>query len=271
MSKPPYFLIALLGAGVFFSMVIDTRNPPLKWNPLGLKDGWGARWISRLLTDQADDAYHGGAKHDIKFSPKTKIGRLIEKTVDTRGESGRTGRQRADEEAQLAYSLAVKNWLRFARDIDPSNFNSFFVYYNWLVEGFTGVEVGEDGGEKEGEDFGGELFEKKEDAVLGIGKRDRDLREALAAVDMFLQNVKLQNSLDCTNAAVALWMKYEAELSLSPKGKDRASLRETLAKMRTLEALGKRLGVGKANTYDVEQSDQYARALMKNISEFISQ
>lgn len=267
MSKPPYFLIALLGAGVFFSMVIDTRTPPRKWNPLGLKDGWGARWISRMLTDQADDAYHGGAKHDIKFSPKTKMGRWIEKTVDTRGESGREGRQRADEEAQLAYSLAVKNWLRFARDIDPSNFNSFFVYYNWLVEGFTGVEVG-DG---DGEDLSDELFEEKENPVLGIGKRDRDLREALEAADVFLQNVKLQNSLDCTNAAVALWMKYEAELSLFPKDKDRDSLKETLAKMRTLEALGKRLGVGKANAYDVEQSDQYARALMKNISEFISQ
>lgn len=268
MSKITFFLLVAVGVGGGLgTFLIDTHYPPVQWNPLAVKDGWGARWISRTLTDQADDAYHGGAKHDVKFSPKTKMGMVVNELVENRGEAGRGGRQKSDEAAQESYSRAVRNWLKFARDVDPSNFNAFFIYYSWLIEGFSTVEVGVDS-ENEEVDFDQKLNVQNSGAIVP-NRQDQDLREAEVAAGMFLKKAKLQNSLDCSNATVALWMKYELELKNFPERKNREGLAEVLRKMKSLRSLGEYLGVGKANSYDREQGQQYANALIHNIEELL--
>lgn len=258
------FYILLAAAGLYGSSLIDTHYPPVRWNPLGLKGSWAARWLSRTLTDQADDAYHGGAKHDVKFSPVTPLGKLVERVVGGRGEDGRTGRQRSDEQAQLAYAQSVRNWLQFARDIDPSNFNSFFVYHNWLVEGFAEVEVGGNDGHSDEDPL-------PTSTKTVSGEDLQNLREAMDAVSVFLQNIRLHNSLDCTNAAIAVWMEYETETKLFPERKSKDRLKDVLRKMQTMVSLGDYLGRGRSNSYDFDQSRQYANAIIRSISDFLSQ
>lgn len=263
-----YGILALLSiVGISAVTSLDILDTSKDWNPLGLKGSWGARWLSRTLTDKADDAYHGGAKHDVKFSPKTGIGSIVNNLASSRGEEGRKGRQRSDDGAQEAYSLAVKKWLRFARDIDPSNFNAFFVYHNWLVEGFSTVEVGEDGHEENQPDD----LKSNGGAPMGGFQRIASLQEALEASDIFFMNLKLENKLDCSNACIGLWMRYETEIQLHPQKRSIDSLSEMLAKMKSLRALGEKLGEGVASPYDTNQSTQYANALIKNIGEFIRQ
>jgi hypothetical protein len=281
------FFAFLCGGALLFSGAKEENE---MWNPLGIKGGWIARAVSRTLTEHADDAYHGGARHDIRFSPKTRLGQLMGGIVDQRGEGGREGRQRADDAAQRTYSEQVKAWLRFSRDIDPSNFNAFFVYYTWLSEGMNKVEVGEE--EDDGDEFGGIVEEVTKSTGTSLENRSEaghddggylaknnngeaivsaeNLDEVLEASKIYLKNTTLANSLECHNATIGIWMEYEARIKANPSQKTRSEIINTLIKMRAISALGDYLGEGRAHLEDVAQSRQYARALIKNIDSFIN-
>jgi hypothetical protein len=241
-----------------------------KWRgPAGVVDSHLTRTLSRMLSDQADDAYHGGAKHDIKFRPFTPFGRFVQGFVGAREEEARKGRQKADSRAQRAYSQAVKKWLAFAFSIDPSNFNAFFIYYNYLAEDYADVEIS-DGGEPEG----GEVEDESQATAryaqrVGRQAGNDGLKEAKVATKAYLRNAKLNNSLECYNAAVGVWMLFDAKTALGEITDRRDGLVETRRKMQSLFSLGESRGAGRAHPKDVDGARQYARAILVRLAEAV--
>jgi hypothetical protein len=217
-----------------------------------------------MLSDQGDDAYHGGAKHDVKFRPVTPLGLFVQGLTGARGEEGREGRQKYDDKAQMAYAKAVEKWLKFSFLIDPSNFNAFFIYYNYLVEDYASVEVSGENGGHEGEDDLVDLVKRAQrDALV----EREDIKMAREVTKTYLKNTTLKNSLECYNAAVGVWMLFEVRTSLGEIENRMDGLADVRRRMNTLISLGDERGLGRGHPEDTKQSRQYAQAILTRIGE----
>jgi hypothetical protein len=249
-------------AGLIFIEQVDDS----KWRgPAGVMDSHFSRMFSRMLSDQGDDAYHGGAKHDVKFRPVTPLGRFVQALTAARSEEGSEGRQKYDTRAQLAYSRAVEKWLRFAFLIDPSNFNAFFIYYNYLVEDYASVEVS--GADNVGVDEIQSVIDRSSSGRLGLRE---DLKLAREATKKYLQSSSLRNPLECYNAAVGVWMLFEVRTSLGEISNREEGLAEVRRKMHALMTLGDSLELGRGHPDDTSQSRQYAQAILTRVGEIFN-
>lgn len=269
----------LLGAAAIgamcAAMIAHTRGfgDGETFSPLGISGGPLSRLASRILTDNAEDAFHGGSRRDVKFRPRTALGKVVGKISEGRGGGGGAGgRVKSDKEAQATYSNAVKNWLRFAFMADPSNFNAFFIYYNYLVEDFKTIEVPVAGGEEHGEHEGhGENCRHPHDHPEGQHSGDiggLGFGEAAAAANLYLSSARLYNELECNNAAVGLWMLFEAGGVQGGTGRLEA-LEKTRRGMGVLSRAGRERGRGNANLEDTKASRQYVEGLTAQIDRFL--
>lgn len=151
MKRISLFLMIL--AFQSFYLHVIPRGGETGWrNPLALNGSGIGRAVSRWLTDQADIAFHSGAKsseaveEDVgpivkSFNPLgAQVDRLANRlslTYAARHSSGRISPAQARQSLQR-----TEFWLRTAFELDPSNFRAYDAYYNFLTVDVRETEFG---------------------------------------------------------------------------------------------------------------------------------
>lgn len=198
-----HFFVFLLGAGgaIFFQTV-----PREGYSFLGTAGSPMARLLSRLLTDKGDDAFHGGATHDVRFQPQTAAGSFVAKVARQRGVAGAAERQPTSAEVKSAYSQNVGKWVTMARKLDPGNFDALLTHCHYIFEGGFEVEVGDE--EEHHHSVG-----KASSAPSLISESEmRGRKKAVArAVREYFQQAPMTDKAAWYSAAAAAHMLHEVE------------------------------------------------------------
>lgn len=251
-------LFLMAGVSAIFYTGTDGASGLQSRSFLGISGSPMARLVSRMVTDRGDDALHGGATHDVRFSPQTAPGRIVAKVAGGRGELGAKNRRRGKGGVKEAYSKDVGRWVTVARDLDPGNFDALLAYCHYLHEGGFPVEV-------EG-DFGGERaagFPKNGDDPVSL--EDRRKNVALA-VREFFKNSPLSDKSAWYSAAAAAQMLHEVDPAHF--GLRRGSqMRRLRALMKMLVQGGDACGVTWGSEADAAAARQFAVALIHSLDE----
>lgn len=224
---------------------------------LGVNGSPVARLVSRMVTERGDDAFHGGATHDIKFQPQTGAGKVVARVVGERGVSGVGGRNDGGESAKAAYSRDVGRWVAAARALDPGNFDALLTHCHYLLEGGFAVEVG-------GEDSDGEEY--RGDQGVQVSQKADNSQKVADAVREFLRTSPLNDKTAWYSAAAAVQMLHEVD-PVHFGVRRSSQLIRLNSLMRMLIEGGDRCPVVWGGEDDVQASRQFAVALLHNLEE----
>jgi len=229
-----------------------------------------ARLVSRLVTDRADDAFHGGATHDVRFRPATIPGEILLKIAISRGIQGAKERHQSTDQVKRSYSRDVGRWVKIARKLDPGNFDALLTDCNYIFEGGFDVELGDANGESEAGSPGGTQGEEKETRTISPSEVSKRKKNVAAAVREYLKKTPLTDKTAWYCAVAAAHMLHEVEPShFGWRRKNQLLKLEGLGRMLIFE--GDKCGEVWGGEADMEASRQFARALQFNLSEVMAE
>lgn len=243
----------LVGIGAAGWVAAELRPLPA-YSFMGIQGSPAARILSRLIIDHADSAFHGGATHDVRFEPETGLGRMILAVSGGRGESGSGGRMRGESRGMDAYSQNVGKWVRFARHLDPGNFDALLTECHYITEGVFAVEV-------ESEGSGGEMVEQKN---IEEGEKQSRKRQSAKAIHEFFAAARLSDKTSLYNAAVAVQMLNEVEPWKFGIRKEKR-MNKVLALVDLFLKIGDECKLVLGSTEDSEAAKKFAVAVRENI------
>lgn len=196
--------IGMCGSALGAAWLIAAFNlkPVPGYSFMGFSGSPAARIMSRLVIDHADSAFHGGATHDVRFNPETRLGRMILEVSQGRGEAGQP---RGDTQGRDAYSRNVGKWVRISRGLDPGNFDALLTECHYLSEGSFAVDIEHDEEERVSENW------SEVASGNGRGGEESKQKEIARAIRSFFKTAAFDDKASLYNAAIAVQMLSEVE------------------------------------------------------------
>ncbi len=145
------FMLLGLGCWIFggsqirnFQWVPDEAP---RWNPFAIKESGLGRTLSRILTEQANTAYHHGLFAVGERKVANPFSQWLDAGNNSLGFPGRLKYRPVDRfplkpfEVKEALEQAEKN-IRFAFELDPGDYAAYDVYHFFLTTELTQTEFG---------------------------------------------------------------------------------------------------------------------------------
>jgi len=151
--------LILLGFGIGlygYLQIFDYKWVPddaPRWNPFAIKESGIGRTLSRVLSEQANTAFHHGLFEQGPRRVANPLSSWLDSGVASLGFLGRLKYRPVDQfpltpfEVKQALEQVEKN-LRFAFELDPGNYTAYDVYQFFLTTEVTQTEFGTTTGER---------------------------------------------------------------------------------------------------------------------------
>jgi hypothetical protein len=128
-------------------------NDVPRWNPFALKESGIGRTLSRVLSEQANTAFHHGLFEQGARRVANPLSRWLDSGVASLGFPGRLKYRPVDQFPLKPFEVKqaleqVENKLRFAFELDPGNYTAYDVYQFFLTTAVTQTEFGTTTGER---------------------------------------------------------------------------------------------------------------------------
>ena len=185
--------LILLGLGCWIFGGSQIRNikwipdEAPRWNPFAIKESGLGRTLSRVLTEQANTAYHHGLFELGERRANNPLSRWLDAGNSSLGFQGRLKYRPVDRfplkpfEVKEALEQAEKN-LRFAFELDPGNYTAYDVYHFFLTTELTQTEFGTKTGRRlenvDGGDDDGDHDQKGDKEQVSSGHDEGGIHEA---------------------------------------------------------------------------------------------